>query len=97
MFLQISVILQTPYNNIPSIYEASILKEAKRSWNDWFQSCEIFIDIDKLGSGELVVLLLVVVDVDVVDVVDVVVVVVVVVGGSSKYFTRSERGKWSGL
>ena len=52
------------------------MKEANRSWNDWFQSCEIFIDIDKLGSGELLVIVVVIV------VVVVVVFVVVVVGSS---------------
>ena len=64
-----------------SIYDACILKEANRSWNDFFQISEISI----------------VVVVFIVFAVAVVVVVVVVDGVSSKCFARSLRGTVSGL
>ena len=66
-----------------SIYDACILKEANRSWNDFFQISEISI----------VVVVFIVFAFAVV----VVVVVVVVDGVSSKCFARSLRGTVSGL
>ena len=65
-----------------SIYDACILKEANRSWNDFFHITEISIIVVVFIVFAFAV---------------VVVVVVVVDGVSSKCFARSESGTVSGL